>query len=109
MKFVVRLFDWKIAVSTSRASTIIMPKRAATDTVDDTSNDGRKRTKAGKEKEDGAETRSEPPHLSSSSEAVNSQSSRKLMALLFKTLDQKKVDYVDKVNAFLVGLLHKED
>ncbi|GMI03135.1 hypothetical protein TrVE_jg3435 [Triparma verrucosa] len=86
-----------------------MPKRAATDTVDDTSNDGRKQKKAGEEKEDGAETRSEPPHLSSSSEAVNSQSSRQLMALLFKTLDQKNVDYVDKVNAFLVGLLHKED
>ena len=78
-----------------------MPKRAATDTVDDTSNDGRsKRTKAGEEKEDGAETRSEPPHLSSS---------RQLMALLFKTLDQKNIDYVYKVNAFLVGLLHKED
>ncbi|GMI06739.1 hypothetical protein TrVE_jg14352, partial [Triparma verrucosa] len=31
------------------------------------------------------------------------------MALLFKILDQKNVDYVDNVNAFLVGLLHKED
>ena len=31
------------------------------------------------------------------------------MALLFKTLDQKNVDYVDNVNAFLEGLLHKED
>ena len=59
------------------------------------------------EKEDGAEIGSKgflPPL-----EAVNSQSSRQLMALLFKTLDQKNVDYVDNVNAFLVGLLHKED
>ncbi|GMH84352.1 hypothetical protein TrST_g729 [Triparma strigata] len=50
-----------------------------------------KRTRGVEEKEDGAETGSE------------------LMAFLFKTLDQKNVDYVNNVNAFLVGLLHKED
>ena len=66
-----------------------MSKRAATG---DTNNEryGRsKRTRGVEEKEDGAETGSE------------------LMAFLFKTLDQKNVDYVDNVNAFLVELLHK--
>ncbi|GMH94725.1 hypothetical protein TrST_g5810 [Triparma strigata] len=74
-----------------------MPKRSANDDIVNDSNDGdgrSKRTKTDEEKEDGAETGSEPPHLgphlSSSSEAKN-------------------VDYVENVNAFLVGLLHKED
>ena len=31
------------------------------------------------------------------------------MALLFKSLEDKNVIYVDNVNAFLIGLLHKED
>ncbi|GMH51282.1 hypothetical protein TrST_g10864, partial [Triparma strigata] len=77
-----------------------MSKRSATD-IDD-NGDGRKRTRGVEEKEDGAETGSESPPSPSSS-------SRQLMALLFKTLDQKNVDYVDNVNAFLVGLLHKKD
>ncbi|GMH96550.1 hypothetical protein TrST_g9343, partial [Triparma strigata] len=39
--------------------------------------------------------------------------SRKLMALLFKTLEAKGAayddDYVDEVNALLIGFLHRQD
>ena len=84
-----------------------MSKRSANDSKDCY---GRpKRTRGVEEKEDGAETGSESLCPSSSSEAVNSQSSRDLMALLFKSLEDKNVIYVDNVNAFLIGLLHKED
>ena len=87
---------------------LIMSKRSATD-VDTNDGDGRsKRTKADEEKVDGAETGSEP-HLSSSSssEAVNSLSSRQLMSLLFNTLDQKNVDHFREVNALMAGLFEQ--
>ena len=79
-----------------------MSKRSANDIID---YDGRpKRTRGVEEKEDGAETGSESLCPSSSSEAVNSQSSRDLMALLFKSLEEKNVDHFKEVNALIAGL-----
>ncbi|GMI06310.1 hypothetical protein TrVE_jg7682 [Triparma verrucosa] len=83
-----------------------MSKRAANH--NDHCDGSLERTRGVEEKGDGAENGSEPPHPPSS-EAVSSQSSRQLMALLFERLDQKNVDYVENVNIVLIGLLHKED
>ena len=79
-----------------------MSKRSANDSKDCY---GRpKRMRGVEEKEDGAETGSKSPRPSSSSDADKSQSSRDLMALLFKSLEEKNVDHFKEVNALIAGL-----